>query len=567
MGPTTVPRTVPTGAALLNKPKPWTPIRSFILERELCNHPDKTFVKKLIYDLCHGCTIGYTGPQFSYLANNLLSAYQQPKVIDDTLKKECELGRILGPFESPPLPNFRTSGLGLVPKHDGGWRTIYHLSAPPTSSINDFINPDDYSLSYCSIDDAYTFINALGPGTLLSKIDLKDAFRLIPVNPSDWNLLGIQWRGKFYVDTCLPFGLRSAPYLFNRFSQAIHWILANNYGVQHLLHYLDDFLTAGPADSPVCYHNLNAMLSLCQNINAPVKTSKIEGPSTTITFLGIHLNTVTMEASITAERKESLLWELRNLYPRRKCTKRQLLSLIGKLSFSCKVLPAGRIFLRRLIDLSTTVKQMHHHIRLTVEARLDLQWWLTFLPHWSGRSLILDSHWTLHTKMQLFTDASGSDGWGAYWSGRWLQDHWSPAQQQMNIAWKELYAIVMAVHTWGSLWQRQKLLFHCDNQTVVNIWEKGSTKSPDIMALVRLLYFCAARYHIYICVQHIPGSNNNIADAISRFQDAHFRKLAPEAAATPETIPAWPTQAFTIASCSYAIMVSPNQHVEHTSRD
>ena len=105
--------------------------------------------------------------------------------------------------------------------------------------------------------------------------------------------------------------------------------------------------------------------------------------------------------------------------------------------------------------------------------------------------------------MQLFTDASGSDGWGAYWSGRWLQDHWSPAQQQMNIAWKELYAIVMAVHTWGSLWQRQKILSHCDNQTVVNIWEKGSTKSPDIMALVRLLYFCAARYHIYIFVCNI----------------------------------------------------------------
>ena len=78
------------------------------------------------------------------------------------------------------------------------------------------------------------------------------------------------------MDTCLPFSFRSAPYLFNRLSQAIHWILANNYGVQHLLHYLDDFLTAGAADSPVCYHNLNAMLSLCQNINAPVKTFKME---------------------------------------------------------------------------------------------------------------------------------------------------------------------------------------------------------------------------------------------------------------------------------------------------
>ena len=54
-------------------------------------------------------------------------------------------------------------------------------------------------------------------------------------------------------------------------------------------------------------------------------------------------------------------------------------------------------------------KQLHHHIRLTVEVRLDSQWWLAFLPHWSGRSLILDSHWILHTSMQLFTDTSGHD--------------------------------------------------------------------------------------------------------------------------------------------------------------
>ena len=39
-----------------------------------------------------------------------------------------------------PLPNFWTSGLGLIPKHDGGWQIIYHLSAPFAQSINDFID-------------------------------------------------------------------------------------------------------------------------------------------------------------------------------------------------------------------------------------------------------------------------------------------------------------------------------------------------------------------------------------------------------------------------------------------
>ena len=186
--------------------------------------------------------------------------------------------------------------MGAIPKHDGGWRIIYHLSAPPGLSINDFIDSDSYSLSYCSVDDAYTIINELGTGALLSKIDLKNAFRLIPVQQSDWNLLGIHWRDKYYIDTCLPFGLRSAPFLFNQLADAIHWTLHQQYGVRHLLHYLDDFFTAGPPNSNECHQNLSHMLSLCNRIGAPTKTEKVEGPTTRLTFLGIVLDTITMEA-------------------------------------------------------------------------------------------------------------------------------------------------------------------------------------------------------------------------------------------------------------------------------
>ena len=127
----------------------------------------------------HGTSVCPLGKEFT----------QQPDVIDATLQRECEAGRILGPFISQPLPNFCSSGLGLIPKHDGGWQIIYHLSAPRGSSINDYIDSSLYSLSYCSIDDAYRIINKLGPGALLSKIDLKDAFRLIPVRLQ----IGICW--------------------------------------------------------------------------------------------------------------------------------------------------------------------------------------------------------------------------------------------------------------------------------------------------------------------------------------------------------------------------------------
>ena len=123
----------------------------------------------------------------------------------------------------------------------------------------------------------------------------------------DWNLLGIHWKSEYYIDTYLPFGLRSAPFLFNRLADSIHWILQNNYDIRYLLHYLDDFLTAGPPDSNICQHNLSQMMSLCQAIGAPIKAEKVEGPTTSLTFLGIVLNTISMEASISLERKSSLL--------------------------------------------------------------------------------------------------------------------------------------------------------------------------------------------------------------------------------------------------------------------
>ena len=116
---------------------------------------------------------------------------------------------------------------------------------------------------------------------------------------------------------------------------------------------------------------------------------------------------------------------------------------------------------------------------------------------------------------------------GAYWSGRWLQERWSEAQLSMEITWKELYAIVMAVHTWGSLRLRKRILFHCDNHAVVDIWESGSTRASETIALVWLLYFAAAKYNINVCIVCIDGTNNVIADCLSRFKQDRFKQLAP----------------------------------------
>ena len=140
-------------------------------------------------------------------AKNLSSAFKHLQITDAELAKECAAGRILGPFPTRPLKNLRSSRVGIVPKQENKWRMIMHLSAPLGSSINDYIPGDDFSLHYASLDDAVWLLLSLGTAVKIAKVDLKSAFRMVPVTKEDWELLGIHWRRMFCIDTCLPFGL------------------------------------------------------------------------------------------------------------------------------------------------------------------------------------------------------------------------------------------------------------------------------------------------------------------------------------------------------------------------
>ena len=195
------------------------------------------------------------------------------------------------------------------------------------------------------------------------------------------------------------------------------------------------------------------------------------------------------------------------------------------------MVPAGRLFLRRLIDLSTTVRKLHHHISLNAEARADIRWWDSFLPSWNGVAMFLDPEWTAADSLQLYTDASGSLGFGAYFNGAWFRGDWQPHQRLplCSIQWQELFAIVAAASTWGHLWAGLRIHFHCDNLPIVQAWARQSAKHPDLMRLLRTLFLVAAQHSFTIRLSHLPGRLNSIADALSRNNLPLFFTLAPQA--------------------------------------
>ena len=534
----TLPRPAPGSLRELRElQRAHTPLRRSAFEHELKAHPDKAWVSWLLNGIDNGVSTGYNGPHFSYTARNLTSALQHPEVVDDELQKEVESGRILGPFCQPPLKNLRTSGLGAVPKKNGKWRVILHLSAPEGLSINDFISKDEFSMHYSTLDDAVALLSRFKKGSMMAKVDLKSAFRMVPIQAVDWELLGMYWRGQYYVDTCLPFGLRSAPSLFDNYASALHWILENNYGAT-LLHYLDDFLLVGPPGQPTCQESMTTMMQLCERLGVPVATEKCEGPATCITFLGIVLDSSLQQLRLPPEKLQEISSLTRSWLGLHKVTKRELLSLIGKLSFAAKVVPAGRLFLRRLIQLSTTARRLHHHIRLNSEARADIRWWNSFLPSWNGVAMFISPEWSDADSLQLFTDASGSLGYGAYFNGAWFRGDWQPHQQlpTRSIQWQELFAIVAAALTWGHLLEGRRIRFNCDNLPIVQAWSNQSSKHPGIMELLRKLFFIAAQHSFTVALKHLPGRLNCIADALSRNQISRFFSLAPQANQQPTPV-------------------------------
>ena len=125
--------------------------------------------------------------------------------------------RLVGLFVKAQLPGIQISRFGVIPKSHqiGKWRLIVDLSHPNSHSVNDGILKSLCGLSYITVDDAINKVLELGPNTLMAKIDIKSVFRLLPVHPADRHLLAMEWQNKIFIDTCLPFGLRSAPKLFN----------------------------------------------------------------------------------------------------------------------------------------------------------------------------------------------------------------------------------------------------------------------------------------------------------------------------------------------------------------
>ena len=304
------------------------------------------------------------------------------------------------------------------------------LSCPSGSSVNDGINPSLASVCYASVDNAVEIIRSLGKGALLTKFDLKVAYRIVPVHPADHHKLGITREGATFVDRCLPFGLRSAPKIFSAISESLAWVFGC-YGLISQVHYLDDFLFLEPpgrTSSPI----ISLVSSICSTLGVPLAVHKTEGPSTGLKFLGIVVDSARWELRLPDVKLE-LIYALIQVWSRRSsCRRKELESFLGHLSHAATVIHQGR---HELFQLLSIARQSHFFIRLTRGAKADI----ALLPS--------------EVEWQVLFPAAGSFGCGGFQvHGPWFQLAW-PGELGRSIAALVLIPVVIAAMLWGSNWQ------------------------------------------------------------------------------------------------------------------
>lgn len=173
----------------------------------------------------------------------------------------------------------------------------------------------------------------------MAKFDVATAYCNIVVHPEDHYLLCMKWKGAYYVDMALSFGLRSAPFIFTFVADMVEWTLTHNHGIDFLHHYLDNFLTLGPPVWDVCLTNLATCLQLCCDLGLSLHPDKLEGLTTCLPILGTELDSAKLQAHLPQEKHTRIIallevWSLKQF-----CRRKERESLIGHLHHARKIAP------------------------------------------------------------------------------------------------------------------------------------------------------------------------------------------------------------------------------------
>ena len=408
-----------------------------------------------------------------------------------------------GAVELAPLPSPGFySRLFVVWKTSGSWRPVIDLS-----HLNRFVD-----VSHFQMETIQSVLLSVRQGDWMASIDLKEAYLQVPIHPSSRHLLRFVFRDQVYQFKALCFGLSTAPQVFTRVMAPVSAIL-HSMGIR-MRRYLDDWLVQSSSrDSLV--RDLQTVLSLCHELGIVVNPQKSNlVPSQIVQYLGVVIDSTSFRASPSQDRISRLRSTADAFRSSASPPASLWLSLLGALSSLAHLVPGGRLRMRSLqlcLHRSWDRLDLQAPVPVSQVCLQDLQWWLHLPRLSSGVSLCQVS-----PDLHFWSDASDV-GWGAHLDRQVASGLWDSSQAALSINARELLAVHLGLHQFQSSLRGMTVAVFCDNTTAVAYLRKeGGTRSPLLNSLAQEILRWTESLSIRLAPQFLPGSQNVLADALSR---------------------------------------------------
>lgn len=494
------------------------------LETCLSSYKDAAFV---VNGFRHGFTLGVK-------ENPQLRPHRRVRPLDENLQLKVNLevdkGRIIGPFKTPLISNLMISPVSVIKKANSNkLRMILNLSDPLGFSINDNIPKEYTKVNYCTVKEVAQWLGYKSD-CFLAKVDLSEAYRMVPINNGNWKYLGMRVGENIYIDRCLPMGASSSCATFQRISDALAWWMAESSPVKcTIFNYLDDFLIiATGLESSKCA--LDNFIDQCDKLGVPLATNKTVRSTQRLTFLGLGIDARHQTLFIPLEKAKNVLSCLDEFLSKNTQKVKFWQSVLGKLCHLTEVVTAGRAYLGSVYgSLKGILSTQQHKIRhIKKEAREDLEVWrkfLTNLPPEKPFRIVLSST----ASLVIHTDAAQSKGYGAICGHAWIAGFWpSKKWEKINIAVLELYPIYAAIHQWTKDLSDQTIAVYTDNKAVVEVLNRLYAKDKHLRCFLKPIALWVLNRNLVIRAVHIEGKENIGPDLISRGKHIDFLKKFPQ---------------------------------------
>lgn len=394
---------------------------------------------------------------------NHASASKFPKQVLKFFDDEIAHSAMLGPFNHNPLNNLQVSPLMSRDKSDGSKRIIVDLSFPPGKSVNDRVSSSydtvNFTLKYPSVDMIARRIIQLGDTAMLCKVDLKRAFRNLRVDPADVHNLGLRFDGKFFIDLSIPFGYKHGSVCCQRVTDAVREICRKNgYWVWN---YIDDFHLVESSDK--IFKAFEFFTNLLKDLGLPINHDKTVQPCKALTCIGIRVDASLFTLSIDPQKLKEIFQACRIFLSYTTLTRQKLQSILGKLIYISKCVPAARIFVCRLLNILRSAPK-HGRFKLNNDYYRDLVWFLSTENIFQGRVFIKSNRRT----QTLFVDACLL-GLGGICLDQVYTAQVPSYFRNLGIVQLEMVNVFVALQLWGTRFKGHKIFVHCDNYAVVHI--------------------------------------------------------------------------------------------------